>query len=223
MIFASAPGREGWLAGMPPTELYNYFNWYCLHSDHWEPGEKASRALNEHGGKYLNLATLNPVYLECVCSSIHGHLPPPTRHITFFVTTWPARDLGFERLITSRRQARTFLPREFENAYWALISSPGKGAPRIWGSTRSTKKSWGNELTIRATSTSKGSRGFPMRYFTPTGGSAVGVNTRFALLERDEGRDDTEYVKSRKLDGGPERRLLRDTALVLPGVDNGGA
>jgi len=62
-----------------------------------------------------------------------------------------------------------------------------------------------------------------MRYFTPAGCAARGMNGWFTLLERDEGRDDTEYDKSRKLDGGPDRKLLRDVALVPPGENGGGA
>ena len=127
------------------------------------------------------------------------------------------------RLSVVNLHVTVFLANEFENAYCARISSPSRGIVFSGGSTRSINKPCAIELTIAATSASRGSR-WLLGVYTYVGFAALPKS-----LSRDDGRDgvrcgvdDAEDV-SRKLDGGSfpidgltTRGLLLALLLPLP-------
>lgn len=162
------------------------------------------------------------------------YIPPPTRHMTFFLL------FAVERPIVSRRQVTTFRASWFENAYCAFTSSfslGGAARAGMGGSTRSTCRLCGNAFTIAATSTSSGSFRFCGTYFgCVCAFSKLGV---YVLPARDEEREgaweleltergcELEGVKgrcgaeeSRKLEGGQSRG--RTSEGCAGGLDVGG-
>lgn len=130
------------------------------------------------------------------------------------------------RLSVVNLHVTVFLASEFENAYCARISSPSRGIILNGGSTRSINKPCAIELTIVATSASRGSRVLPGVY------THVGCAALLKSLRRDDGRDGVRCVNgvdddedaSRKLDGGSlvfvndliARGLLLLLLLLLP-------
>ena len=147
-------------------------------------------------------------------------LPPPTRTMTFFVAVLDS-PLAPARLSVVNLHVTVFFANEFENAYCARTSSPSRGIILSGGSTRSINKPCAIELTIAATSASRGSRGLPGVY------TYVGFAKLPKSLSRDDGRDGVRCAgdvdddeASRKLDGGslvpPDGLTARGLLLALP-------